>query len=93
MSASVRVAGITRENIDGADAGLRIPAAVIPTADPSLRGGDRIDVFGGINFYLRNGILKGHRFAIEAGAPVYQDLDGPQLGTDWQIQAGWQKAF
>jgi len=32
----------------------------------------------------------GNRLAIEVGAPVYQDLDGPQLETDLVLVLGWQ---
>jgi hypothetical protein len=29
--------------------------------------------------------------AAEVGVPVYQDLNGPQLETDWTFSIGWQK--
>lgn len=70
------------------------PPGFIPTADPKLRGGTNIDILGGLNFYVPLGKFLGkHRFAIEGGAPVYQDLDGPQLETDYRVIVGWQKAF
>ena len=31
-----------------------------------------------------------NRLAFEGGAPVYQDLNGPQLETDWIMTFGWQ---
>jgi len=75
------------ENIDGSDPELN--PATVPTADPNLRGGERIDLNLGINIYQSKGKYKGHRFAIEAGAPIYQSLDGPQLETDFLFSAGW----
>jgi len=90
LSASVRLSATRWGDIDGRDARIGGP---VPTARPDLRGGERVDVFGGINYYIRGGALEGHRFAVEAGAPVHQDLDGPQLGMDWMITAGWQLAF
>ncbi|MGB8871403.1 MAG: hypothetical protein WA384_12590 [Rhodomicrobium sp.] len=27
------------------------------------------------------------KLAIEAGAPLYQNLNGPQTGQDWQLNA------
>jgi len=42
---------------------------------------------------VTRGFLKGNRFAVEAGTPVWQNLRGPQLETDWNITAGWQLAF
>ena len=74
-------------NIDGADPELN--PATVPTADPNLRGGERVDLILGINFYQPRGKFKGHRFAIEAGAPIYQSLDGPQLETDLLFSVGW----
>ena len=69
------------------------PTTVIPTADPNRRAGHRIDLHPGVNFYVPLGPLRKHRFSIEAGIPVYQWLDGPQLRTQWQIMAGWQFTF
>ena len=37
--------------------------------------------------------LRGRRFALEFGVPVYQHLGGPQLKTDWVLTAGYQYAF
>ena len=62
----------------------------VPTADPDRRGGSRVDLGLGLNFKLP---MKGHRLAVEAALPVYQDLDGPQLGAEWILTAGWQFAF
>jgi hypothetical protein len=80
-------------NIDGRDRNLVIPPSVVPTADPNLRGGTRVDWAGGINFKFVDGPLQGGRLAFEAGLPLWQDLDGPQLGTDWFMTAGLQYAF
>jgi len=46
-------------------------------------------LLGGINIYISKTVLKGMSFGIEAGFPVYQDLDGPQLETDWLLKAVW----
>jgi hypothetical protein len=72
----------------------RLNPAVVPTADPNLRAGERIDALLGLNFLVvREGPLAGTRFAIEGGIPIHQDLDGPQLETDWLLTAGFQYAF
>ena len=36
---------------------------------------------------------KGLRFAVQAGFPVYESLDGPQLGTDWFLSVGGSCTF
>jgi hypothetical protein len=91
LSVSGRVLYRYNGNIHGADDGLN-PAAV-PTADPALRRGHAVDLLGGLNLLVPLGPLGRHRLGFEAGAPVYQDLDGPQLETDWRIMVGWQRAF
>jgi len=77
-------------NIDGADPDLN--PSVVPTADPGLQGGNRLDALFGFNFVNQKGPkwLQGQRLAFEFGFPVYQDLDGPQLETDWVLLFGWQ---
>lgn len=91
-STSVRVAGEVWGNIDGSDPGLTAGPSV-PTKLTRARGGQRIDLWFGINLLAPEGPLAGHRLAVEAGFPAYQSLDGPQLETDWQLIAGWQKAW
>jgi hypothetical protein len=90
FSTSFRVRGQTIGAIDGID-----PAIVAPvqTADPANQGGEMIDVSVGANYLVQSGALKGHRFGVEATLPIYRDLNGPQLETDWSITAGWQYLF
>jgi len=90
LSTSFRVSGTSWKNIGGRDPLIRGP---VPTANPNLRGGSSVDMFGGINYEFQKGTLKGHRIAFEAGNRVYQNLDGPQLGMDWMFLLGWQKEF
>lgn len=90
VSTSLRLSATSWGDIDGRDPLIRGP---VPTANPDLRGGERVDLFYGINYLFQGGALKGHRLAVEAGIPLHQDLDGPQLGMDWMLTAGWQKAF
>ena len=98
VSSSFRMRSLTWGNIHGRDtriptSGMGVNGFAVPTADPNLRGGTRLDALFGANFYIRRGFMKGHRFAVETGLPVYQYLDGPQLQTDWTLTAAWQYAF
>lgn len=90
ISTSLRIKGMTQQEIDGRDLNI---AAPVTTADPDHFGGERIDLLGGINIAVPYGRLKDHRFALEVGAPIYQDLNGPQMETDYTVTVGWQKAF
>jgi len=91
LSMSFRVDWLQWFDVVGADSALN--PRLVPTAAPNLRGGRRLDLLGGLNFEVPGGWLEGQRLAVEFGAPVFQSLDGPQLGTRWRIVAGWQYAF
>lgn len=78
-------------DINGADPSLN--PAMIPTADTSLFGGERVDLFWGVNYIDSDAGPSSSRFAFEVGVPVYQDLDGPQMEMDWVATVAWQKAF
>ena len=51
------------------------------------------EVVAAYSVYPTSGPLHGVRFAIEAGLPTYQHLDGPGLETDWITTVGVQYAF
>jgi len=91
IEVSARLAYAYWGNIDGADPSLN-PNAV-PTADPNLRKGHRLEMLGGLSIKLPWDRFGNHRFAVEAGAPVWHNLDGPQLGANWRVVAGWQLGF
>ncbi len=93
VSTSARLDWQSWGNIKGADPALN--SSVVPTADPKLRGGNRLDLLLGLDFYVPRGPvpIKGQRLAVEFGLPLYQDLDGPQLETDWVLWLGWQYAW
>lgn len=90
-STSLRVVASRWGNIHGRDQAIAV--AMSPAADPNAQGGQRVELGLGANLYAPSGALKGQRLALEFLRPVYQDLDGPQLATDWTLNAGWQLAF
>jgi hypothetical protein len=62
--------------------------APTPDADPDNYGGRRLDALLGVCY------LKGpFSFGVEAGRPIYQDLNGLQLKTDWLLNVGLQTMF
>ena len=90
VSTSARMDWQSWGNVHGADPAL--DPAMMPGADPDNQGGNRLDLLFGMNFYVPEGpkFIKGQRLAVELGFPIYQDLDGPQLETDWVLWLGWQ---
>ena len=90
ISTSLRFDATTQDSINGIDPNIVAP---VQTADPDNYGGERVDAFFGVNLTGQSGALDGHKLALEVGAPIYQDLNGPQLETDWSLTLGWQKVF
>jgi hypothetical protein len=86
-----RVVGTLQGHIVGSDP---LISGVMQGANPLFYGGKRIDLLGGIE--LDGGALglptKGH-LDIEGGAPVYQNLNGPQLGRAWQLTVAAKIGF
>jgi hypothetical protein len=66
---------------------------MVQTADPDRQGGQRLDLVFGLNTLLPSSLPGRNRLGVEIGVPVYQDLSGPQLETDWTITAGWIVMF
>lgn len=87
VSLSLRLDAKAWEDIDGDDDELNVMMA--PTARTDLRGGQRVDGLLGLN-YLHG---SGHRLGVELGIPLHQDLDGPQMETDYRLMIGWQYAL
>lgn len=90
ISLSGRVKARTMGRVKGIDPVIVGP---VQTANPDFQGGERVDLIAGINLVSTHGALAGHRLAFELGAPVHQDLNGPQMAGDWMFTVGWQKAF
>ncbi len=56
-------------------------------------GGHTLEAGLGLNLKAVSGPLKGHRLAIEALTPLYQDLNGVGMDREVTLVAGWQFAF
>jgi hypothetical protein len=72
------------DRIDGQDPELN--PSVAPTTDPNATGGKRLDVSLGLNGFFGNG----HSVGVEVAVPTYQDLNGPQMETDWIVSLAYQ---
>jgi len=77
--------------VHGADPGM--DPARNPAFDATKQYGERLDFIMGLNFYIPNGPLRGNRFSLEGGIPVYQNLAGPTIGVDWLITVAWSYTF
>jgi hypothetical protein len=90
ISTSARLAYKHEGQIDGIDSRIAGP---VQTADPDNYGGETVMLNFGVNLAGQTGRLRGHRVAFEAGFPIHQDLNGPQMETDLVLTTGWQFAF
>ena len=91
VSLSARLKGLSWDEIKGEDPELAMNMST--TADTANSGGERVDAIVGINTLVTGGPLQGHRFAIEYGVPVMQDLNGIQMEADSTLTVGWQLAL
>jgi hypothetical protein len=90
ISLSARLKWHDLESISGIDPQIIGP---VQTADPNNYGGDELFGYLGVNLAGQSGWIRGQRVALEAGWPIEQDLNGPQLETDFTLTLGWQYAF
>lgn len=89
FSVSLRNQYMAWDDIDGHDPRLAGASSLIPTARTDLRAGSRAELGLGVNATLSGG----HRLAAEVLLPYHQNLDGPQLETDWTGTVGYQYAW
>ncbi len=86
-SLSFRVDAELREKIKGRDKELN--PNMVPTARADLSSMRTVNGLVGLNLYKSKGLFAGNRLAVEIGLPLYQDLDGPQLRSDYGFTIGW----
>ncbi len=65
----------------------------VTTAFGDNYGGERVDAILGVNLLGNSGMVKGHRLALDVRLPLWQDLNGYQLETDYVVTLGWQTAW
>jgi len=73
--------------IDGQDPDIN--SMLSSATDPDATGGTRVDLLFGVSGH----ITKYHMLSLEVGAPVYQDLNGPQLKTDTLYAISYQYIY
>ena len=81
---SGKLRALNRDRVNGQDPALN--PAMSPSADPAAQGGTWVDVSAGVNVFVGHG----HSLGVEFGVPIYQDLNGPQLETDWILSLTYQ---
>jgi hypothetical protein len=57
----------------------------VQTANPDFQAGESVTDFAGLNFVVTERDLRGSRHGIERGILIVQDLNGPQMLTDFTL--------
>jgi hypothetical protein len=82
LETTLRLNGTTQGAIGGNDP---ILLGYAQGSDPLFYGGQQVSVFGGVIVSGRYYGLPAAQVGLEWGVPLYQRLNGPQLGRDWQL--------
>jgi hypothetical protein len=82
LSGTASLAASTQDEIHGADSQI---GGAFQGTYPEYYGVERIEAFRGLNGHIALGHGTMARVGIEAGVPLYQNLNGPQLERDWSL--------
>ena len=93
ISTSARLDGHWNGNIRGADP--RLDPALSPANQANAQARQYLNVLLGVDYLLTR---PGHRIPeqrlfLESGVPLYQWVEGQQVGLTWTLNAGWGMAF
>ncbi|MDI9850169.1 hypothetical protein QM467_19210 [Rhodoblastus sp. 17X3] len=90
ITTTLHVVGSTQDHISGKDAQIY---GLSQNANPLYYGGQKVRLLGGVEIgggmwgYAKSSI------SVEAGGPIYQSLNGPQLGESWQVTVSGRVMF
>jgi opacity protein-like surface antigen len=89
FTTTVRANFNIQDHITGADWWL---VGKLPSANPNYYGGKRIEMYAGADIDGKLFGYPGFSIGVEAGVPVYQNLNGPQISKNWQagLAARWK---
>lgn len=82
LNGTARLSASTQDEIHGRDPNIGGP---FQGTYPEYYGGERIEAFLGLNGHIPLGHGTMARIGVEAGVPLYQNLNGPQLERDWSL--------
>jgi hypothetical protein len=92
-AASVRMEAAVSGRMTGYDPQIAPLMLNDPCADAMHTGGQRAQLYLGLNFSKLGAWLPGATVQVEVGLPVYQNLNGPQMRLQNTVQAGCMYAF
>lgn len=63
------------------------------TANPVNYGGQKVNLYVGVNYAFQSGKLKNNHVSIEYGLPIYQYVNGMQMQSKQVVTAAWSYSF
>ena len=92
-STSVRLDATYNGNIRGNDA--RLVTTLSPANQANAQARYNLNGLLGVNYLLTRpeSRIREQRLFLEGGVPLYQWVEGPQLGLSWMLNAGWGMVF
>jgi hypothetical protein len=82
LETTLRLNATTQAAIQGQDPGIK---GYAQGSNPQFYGGQQVGLYAGAIVSGRFVGVPSAQFGVEAGAPFYQNLNGPQLGRNWQV--------
>jgi hypothetical protein len=82
VETTLRLNAATQTAIHGLDKGI---TGYAQGSNPAFYGGTQFGLYAGVLVSGRYFGVPASQVGVEAGAPVYQNLNGPQLARDWQV--------
>lgn len=90
VSTSVRVDNNYAGTITGKNAQLQV---LEPEGSTVNYGGQTINGYAGLNFYLGKGCSSNNKLSVEYGVPIYQYVNGVQLALKSTWYVSWVITF
>lgn len=81
VTTTAQIEGSVQGRISGADP---LITGLMQGTNPDFYGGTQLSLLGGVEIAGSRFGLPGTQLSVVAGGPVYQNLNGPQLGRSWQ---------
>jgi hypothetical protein len=91
LSVSFRLNYNVAGQIQGSDS--NIPALLEPGADPKNYGGSLLKGFIGAAYFFYDDLFKNSKIAAEFGIPVYENFNGIQTATSYNLILSWVLTF
>ena len=89
LNLSLRAKYMNSNKIKG-DGDSDLNPMMMPLFNTNNSGKSKLDLLGGVNLHLNEGVFKGLKIGLEVGYPIYQEVLGTQMNNDFSAIFGLQ---